>query len=291
MVMTIADLHSSLRAPSKAFPFPVLALRKRLAEQDDSTSTWGQHLPSLLRHTCNNLCNEGNANLLSGKEKGSTLQIAGRVWPLSQCPQGCRQVQSILDTDLTHHEQLLLINELRGHVLEAMWCHNANHVLQKIIITGKPSDVQFIIDEIESSGENTIRRASRQRFGCRIIQRVLEHCTSAQVSNIANVILSEVVMLTKHAHGKFVVQALLKHGTDDHVSRILSEIMLRAEELVLHPNGCSVFCKALECGEVEQQVSLARAITDCASLIDSKSGTRQLLMLTRHTKRVLQQNA
>jgi len=56
---------------------------------------------------------------------------------------------------------------------------------------------------------------STHPFGCRVIQRVLEHCNDAgRKSVIMAEILRETRHLTKDQYGNYVIQHVLQHGQE-----------------------------------------------------------------------------
>lgn len=160
------------------------------------------------------------------EDDASSIRIfAGRVWKLSQDGKGCRQLQDAFDV-CNDEERITLASELRGHVWQALKCGNANHVIQKCITTMKPASVQFIINELTHNGTGGAAHAARHRFGCRIIERLLEHCSAEQLSPLVEELLAEGAVLSGHIYGYYVMQHLLEHGPIDvaaHISTILEE--------------------------------------------------------------------
>lgn len=53
---------------------------------------------------------------------------------------------------------------------------NGNHVIQKCIEKVPPQMVQFIVEAFD----NQIFHLSTHPYGCRVIQRLLEHCSEQQ---------------------------------------------------------------------------------------------------------------
>jgi hypothetical protein len=52
---------------------------------------------------------------------------------------------------------------------------NGNHVVQKIVEQVSSNKIQFIVDAFKTR----IFEMSIHQFGCRVIQRMLEHCEEA----------------------------------------------------------------------------------------------------------------
>jgi pumilio RNA-binding family len=117
---------------------------------------------------------------------------------------GCRVVQKGLDVlprDIIAH----MIRRLDGHVVECVEDQNGNHVVQKCIeviffplVPLLPPDnvtlcVQIAADGVDfivGSFRGHVRHLSAHPYGCRVIQRVLEHCSvdKARGSGVAVVV-------------------------------------------------------------------------------------------------------
>jgi len=206
----------------------------------------------------------GAQNELNG---ASSLQ--GYIWSSSRDGQGCRMVQQALDDAVSDDERIALASELRTHIWEALRCPNANYVVQKCISTLPPLDSQFILDEIVNVGPHAAARAARHRYGCRILQRALEHCSSVQVQGLVNELLSDAVGLATHIYGNYVLQHLLEHGSADSI-RILTVLLAQdASSLVANSYGCGVLTKALESKKADPQSQqlLANAMLAHADLV------------------------
>ena len=61
----------------------------------------------------------------------------------------------------------------QGHVQQALESPHANHVLQRAINLLAPSSVRFILDELMQCVHPVA--LARHPFGCRVLQRLIEH--------------------------------------------------------------------------------------------------------------------
>lgn len=160
----------------------------------------------------NGMPDQGQAESPSG--------VRGRVWDLAKQEHGCRQVQTVLEEAENNDDKVALAWELRGHVWEAIRCKHANHVLAVCIKTLPPKDVQFIIDELVQAGEGSVSRVARHPYGCRILQRLFDHCPGDQVNILVEQMLGDVAALFKHKYAHYVIQKLLHHESDTYRDRI-----------------------------------------------------------------------
>lgn len=232
----------------------------------------------------------GNAETRGGEP------LAGRVWQMSREAEGCRVLQEALDTQ-RDEDRTAIADELKGHVWEAIKNKHANHVIQKCIVTQRPEASQFIIDEIMSK-EHGVWHASTHVFGCRVVQRLLEHCHGRQMHHVVEHVLQHALGLCKHKYGNFVAQHVYEHGTSEQQRHLACKILLDPASLFKHrygnyavqlvleggggcpeqqhqlakvirehlqslcadEYGAAVVCKALSCGALKDRVAVARAI-------------------------------
>merc|ERR1719277_852214 len=139
------------------------------------------------------------------------MAVPGNVWHLSRDPRGCRAVQSALEEASTDKEREALAGELRGNCDRAARCPHANHVLQKIVVKLRPQSLQFVIDEIVEAG---VLQVARHKYGCRVIQRLIEHCEELQVQEVIGDLLRNFRLLAKRPYSNYVLQHMLQYGSE-----------------------------------------------------------------------------
>eukprot|EP00929_Paragymnodinium_shiwhaense_P003663 TRINITY_DN10426_c0_g1_i2.p1 TRINITY_DN10426_c0_g1~~TRINITY_DN10426_c0_g1_i2.p1 ORF type:complete len:436 (+),score=59.19 TRINITY_DN10426_c0_g1_i2:131-1309(+) len=295
--------------PSRATvgPMPVLSLYRRLLVSTE-TPAWASYLPCELRAAVEkgeysqnamthmssgsttaslpqsskisaSLQRPGSAALatalqkLSGLEDGD-LPSAGMVWSLSRNPKGCRDVQRCLETAATEKERVAIARELQGHVWDALRCPHANYVLQKVSCLLKPSDIQFVVDEVVGKGVRAVCHAARHKYGCRIIQRLLEHCTVCQVRSLVNSLLNDAVVTAMHPYGNYVMQHLIEYGTAEQRGALTRALVEHVGEAGRDEYACAVLSKAMVHGELQDQADLAIAIESVPGLFPSMACSR-----------------
>lgn len=185
--------------------------------------------------------------------------VRGRVWFLAQDPKGCRCVQEALETAGCEEVKLSLAFELKGHIVHALRCPHANHVLQKCIATMQPESLQFIVEEV-TARSGLVAQASRHRYGCRIVQQLLKKCRPQQVHVLAEVLLADATAFSCHPFGSYVMQQLMEHGTEDQQHRLIRAIEGNLATIVHSASGCGVISAAIKHGGKEDLVWLARGI-------------------------------
>lgn len=249
----------------------------------------GIFLAEALAEPCQKGCQVDSGNGCGGRQVSATdtseentvqdVDVAGHVWSLSREAQGCRQVQQALERAISDEDRQSLASELAGHVWEALRCPHANFVIQKCISTLRPQAAQFIIDEImrgNASGDRSsgASQAARHRYGCRILERLLEHCPPGQVERLVEEIINDSVSLAKHPYGNYVIQHLLEHGQPDQRRRVTKLLQVNAHSAGSDCYARAVISKALSFGQREDQVALARALLREPGLICTMARTR-----------------
>ncbi|KAL6980568.1 hypothetical protein U1Q18_022209 [Sarracenia purpurea var. burkii] len=106
-------------------------------------------------------------------------------------------------------QQTKMVAELDGHVMRCVRDQNGNHVIQKCIECIPQEAIQFII----SVFYDQVVTLSTHPYGCRVIQRVLEHCSDPRTQCIVmDEILQSICMLAQDQYGNYVIQGVPAKG-------------------------------------------------------------------------------
>lgn len=188
------------------------------------------------------------------------ISLASRVWELSREARGSRQVQEAIDNASNDDERAAIAQQLHGKVWQALECRNANHVLQKLISSMRPQASQFVIDEIRSRGSRSAAYAAQHCFGCRILERLLEHCTPEQLHGLVEDLLSFGPQLCTDQYGNFVVQHMLEFGSDEHKHRMSRIVAGQIASIPGDYHGCAVVSAALTHSLADDKIVVARSV-------------------------------
>jgi mRNA-binding protein PUF3 len=145
----------------------------------------------------------------------------------------------------------------------------------------RPCDSQFIVDEILQRGPGAAIEAAEHKYGCRILQRLLEHFPSDRLQNLIDDILAEAVNLCKHDYGSFFMQHLCEYGDENHVSKLLHVLTHHASSIASDPYGVSVYEKALTHCSGDAHVALANLLASQPSSLVSMSYWRHGYMAAK----------
>ena len=84
-----------------------------------------------------------------------------------------------------------MVKELDGNVLKCVKDQNGNHVIQKAIERVPAEHIQFIINAFHGQ----VYSLATHPYGCRVIQRMFEHCTDEQTVRINFIIVKLLLLL------------------------------------------------------------------------------------------------
>jgi len=184
-------------------------------------------------------------------------QLVGQVLKLSLQMYGCRVVQKALDS-VPIEQQVLLIGELKGHVIKCIEDQHGNHVVQKCIERLPTDRINFIVESFEGPSAS---RMAKHCYGCRVIQRLIEYCSSSQISPLLEEVLRCCTELATDQYGNYVVQHVMEHSTRPgdraHIMLIVRKTIL---SLSCHKYASNVVEKALACGDYEERGLIIQAI-------------------------------
>ncbi|CAH0475858.1 unnamed protein product [Peronospora belbahrii] len=203
---------------------------------------------------------------------------------------GCRVIQRALEVTQVE-EQLALIRQLKGYVTKCVVDQNGNHVLQKCIeaaswkraaectglepqrfVTGK--DIQFIIDSFVGNAAVL----STHSYGCRVIQRVLEHCAPDQIRPLLSEIIFKCRELVKDQFGNYVVQHVISHGELDQRNIVMQAVLPEIARWSQHKYASNVVESCLEHATNEEISQIVDFILQC----DESGASCALLPMMKH---------
>jgi len=117
--------------------------------------------------------------------------------------------------------------------------------------------LQFVVDELLSG---SVSQTARHKYGCRIIQRLVEFCPGNQVYRLVECLVPEVGMLSRHPYGNYVVQNLFQHGVDDQRRRMAEALAKEIRFLGSETCGCAVVTAALTYAPYADRQALAKSL-------------------------------
>lgn len=197
-----------------------------------------------------------NANVTKRRAINTWLQPAAVDLALSA--NGTRVIQKAFE--MTGGEyQINLSRCFHGRVRHLLDSHHGNHVLQKMVEMMPSHGVHFILHELAALSGGWAG-VIKHRFGCRVVQRLLEHCDSELTASIVAAVVVDIEMFSKHPFANYVVQHILEYAPADRKQVVCALIQIGVPMLALHRVASNIVERAFEHGDAEIQIALAQAI-------------------------------
>lgn len=203
------------------------------------------------------------------KDKIAKRMIDGDLVSLATKVYGCRLIQKALDT-LDKEHVANIVGSVKGKVWLLVHHHNGNHVIQKCVTKITEfvqadqdqedsatkslllSSLDIIIDEVSIN----IKDLSVHPYGCRVVQRLIEHCKGPQMTNVLDSILREGLYsaLINHEYGNYVIQRVLVYGRPSDKEAVFETIITNNNILKLskQKHSSNVVEMMLTYGNAEQ---------------------------------------
>jgi len=264
--------------PNGAMPMPARTLLQKLSVAE--APAWASYLPAGMQEQLSKKPDE--------HPPAQKKPMAGLIWEMSQDSKGCRELQQAMERHPNSELLESVGNELVGHVAESMRCPYANHVLQLYITMARPEKLEFVLHELLSS-PGGVEFAARHKFGCRIVQRLMEHLLpaqehllTAQAEELFEAILGATLDLGRHPYGNYVVQNLLEHGTSDQKKRLALGIQRSIAPMCQDHFGSAVVSAALCKLANEDKLQLTHSILHAPGLLVFLAHSRHGHTTVRH---------
>ncbi|XP_057788787.1 pumilio homolog 4-like [Salvia miltiorrhiza] len=193
---------------------------------------------------------------IEGHRKELARHLIGHVLPLTLQMYGCRVIQKALEVvDIDTGAKMAA--ELDGSVMKCVHDQNGNHVIQKCIECIPQDRIRFII----SSFLGQVVTLSTHPYGCRVIQRVLEHCDDPKTQQkIMDEIMSSVCKLAQDQYGNYVIQHVVEHGKPHERATIISKLAGQIVKMSQQKFASNVVEKCLTFGGPEERKLLVNEI-------------------------------
>lgn len=198
---------------------------------------------------------------------GSFLTVLARKFLCS-----CRVVQKAMEA-LDEDDLPRLLKEFHHNVLSCIHDQNGNHVIQKCIEvmnnkakrareSGDDAKADFFSEQIDFVVDDVLGNTaslSCHPYGCRVLQRILEHCIDSKKTAALDEISKCHKTLLDDQYGNYVIQHVLQFGRQEDRESIL-HIVVENGLLSLSKQkfASNVVEKLLKYGTPEQRKAVVR---------------------------------
>jgi len=208
---------------------------------------------------------------------------------LSMQMYGCRVVQKALEYVGTDR-LIAIVGEFENPpvLLRCVHDSNGNHVIQKCIeITSKaaqdsdtqPEVAEYLNSRIEifiEAFKGRIKELSSHPYGCRVIQRILEHGSNDQKTIILEELRQYYPELIQDMYGNYVIQFVMQHGWESDRQILIKEVQSKLLDFSQHKFASNVVERCLQFANKKDKDEMIWAIInatfDLNNPVDAKTG-------------------
>ncbi|KAJ7940588.1 ARM repeat-containing protein [Mycena leptocephala] len=177
--------------------------------------------------------------------------MEGHVLFLSSNLYGCRVVQKAIESILPD-QQASFVRELEPHIMRCVKDSNGNHVIQKVIERVSPDRLGFV-----STFIGHVSTLASHPFGCRVLQRCLQHLPDMQTRPLLDELLqNHTALLMQDQFGNYVIQFILEHGRPEDKASVVAQLRGRLLFMARHKFASNVCEKALIFADPEARRAL-----------------------------------
>jgi hypothetical protein len=128
---------------------------------------------------------------------------------------GCRVLQKFMEhAQMAHVDQLYCACSAR--IVQLGYSTNGNHIVQRFI-----ASLPGRLEEIVSAVTPHVVELVGDNCGCRVIQKLFDQYSIAQLRPLVGEILGAAVGLATNQYGNYVVQTILERGPDEDVAFLI----------------------------------------------------------------------
>jgi hypothetical protein len=104
--------------------------------------------------------------------------------------------------------------------------------------------------------EGHVLSLSLQMYGCRVVQKALEHVLSDQQASLVRELDGNVLKCVKDQNGNHVIQKAIERVPAHHIQFIIDAFHGQVYNLATHPYGCRVIQRIFEHCSDDQTVNV-----------------------------------
>ncbi|KAJ1453619.1 putative RNA binding protein [Pelagophyceae sp. CCMP2097] len=220
--------------------------------------------------------------------------LKGQAVALSLHVYGCRVIQKALEA-LPAAQAIEVIKEFQGNVLLCVHDVNGqarrNHVIQKCVeVTSNArkahdaGDVGLLGDQIDfvlAAFVGQARSLAVHPYGCRVLQRVLEHCARAQTARLLGELRGgDLRALIEDQYANYVMQHAIQFGRPEDRALLVAAVRASLADFSRHKFASNVVEKCLEFGSEEERRDLIDEIVADRGGDDGQESSMLRLLIT-----------
>ncbi|XP_070295161.1 pumilio homolog 1, partial [Salvelinus sp. IW2-2015] len=250
------------------------------------------------------------AKYRSASSGSSLFSPSSQLFPSSRLRYGMSDVMPsgrsrLLEDFRNNRYPNLQLREIAGHIMEFSQDQHGSRFIQLKLERASSAERQLVFSEILRLpitthgrfvlGTTSIRSSlsvclqvfvlSTHPYGCRVIQRILEHCLPDQTLSILEELHQHTEQLVQDQYGNYVIQHVLEHGRAEDKSKIVAEIRGNVLGLSQHKFASNVVEK---CVSHASRAERAVLIDEVCSLTEGPHSALYTMMKDQYANYVVQ---
>jgi len=129
--------------------------------------------------------------------------------------------------------------------------------VQKAIERIPGEHIQFIVD----AHRGQVAKMSTHQYGCRVVQRMLEHCQPKAKRVILDELLEHVLPLITDSYGNYVVQHIIQNGEPRDRRQAVNIVLQQLLTFSKHKFASNIVEKSIEFADGDQRAEILRGLT------------------------------
>ncbi|CAK60321.1 unnamed protein product (macronuclear) [Paramecium tetraurelia] len=185
--------------------------------------------------------------------------LINQIFDLSKNQYACRVVQKMMEF-IKDHTQLvdIFLQIMYPQINQLLNDSNGNYVILSCFELFNKNQLIFMIPYIEDS----LQFMSKQTYGCRVIQKVLELYPIEQTQRILDILMTLASQLCYQEFGNYIIQYLLKSGPPKEKQIICSIIKDNFEQLSINKFGSNTVEKYIDIMGPNQIITILCSISN-----------------------------
>jgi len=171
---------------------------------------------------------------------------------------GTQSLQKMIPC-LSESQTNSIIKTLKENAIMLIKHNKANYLIQYFLDNLPPNQSQWIYDSVT----NSIEEVSRDRVGCVIVKRCVDHAGLEQKNRLAEEVTKHALVLVQDPFGNYVVQHILeKYTGEDQADKLIRQMLGSVTELCTQKFSSNVIEKCLQIASDETRGDILKEITE-----------------------------
>ncbi|CAK94819.1 unnamed protein product (macronuclear) [Paramecium tetraurelia] len=185
--------------------------------------------------------------------------LINHIFDLSKNQYACRVVQKMMEFIKDYPEQLeIFLQNFYPYIIPLLNDPNGNYVILSCFELFNKNQLIFIIPMIEDS----LQFMSKQTYGCRVIQKVLEIYPIEHTQKMMDILMTLACQLCYQEFGNYIIQYILKSGPPKEKQIICQIIKDNFEQLSINKFGSNSVEKYIDVMGPNQIINILCSISN-----------------------------